>query len=136
MYNPYLYQQPQITQPQQANNGILWVQGVEGAKSYLVAPNNSVILMDSEGNKFYIKSADMAGMPTLREFTYTENTKPQNGHLDVKAEDLPTKAEIEALKGQIQALQTNLDALTGKVSSELTAREKLAKAKKVVADDE
>lgn len=135
MYNPYIYPQPQITQPQQANNGILWVQGVEGAKSYLVAPNNSVILMDSEGNKFYIKSADMAGMPTLREFTYTENTRP-NSHIEMHNEEIPTKAEIDALKGQIEALSRDLDALTGRVSSELTARDKLAKAKKAVADDE
>lgn len=41
-------------QPQQNNNGILWVSGEVGAKSYLVAPGTSVLLMDSESEKFYI----------------------------------------------------------------------------------
>ena len=37
-----------VQQPQQNNNGILWVSGEVGAKSYLVAPGTSVLLMDSE----------------------------------------------------------------------------------------
>lgn len=48
-----------VQQPQQNNNGILWVSGEVGAKSYLVAPGTSVLLMDSESEKFYIKSTDV-----------------------------------------------------------------------------
>lgn len=60
-------------QPQQNNNGILWVSGEVGAKSYLVAPGTSVLLMDSESEKFYIKSTDASGMPQpLRTFEYHE----------------------------------------------------------------
>ena len=80
------YQQtiPQIQQnaPQQQvqpqNNGIIWVQGEQAAKGYPVAPNQSVLLMDSEQSAFYIKSADNAGMPQpLRIFDYSErNTTP------------------------------------------------------------
>src|SRR5699024_12408433 len=44
------YQQPQ---QQNVNQGILWVQGEAGAKSNLVAPNTSVLLMDSENSQFY-----------------------------------------------------------------------------------
>lgn len=56
-----------------ANSGLVWVQGESGAKSYLVAPNNTVLLMDSETQKFYIKSADASGMPLpLRVFDYKE----------------------------------------------------------------
>lgn len=44
-----------VQQPQQNNNGILWVSGEVGTKSYLVAPGTSVLLMDSESEKFYIK---------------------------------------------------------------------------------
>ena len=66
----------QQTQPQ--NNGIIWVQGEQAAKGYPVAPNQSVLLMDSEQSAFYIKSADNAGMPQpLRIFDYSErNTNP------------------------------------------------------------
>lgn len=60
-----------VQQPQQNNNGILWVSGEVGAKSYLVAPGTSVLLMDSESEKFYIKSTDVSGMPQpLRTFEY------------------------------------------------------------------
>lgn len=55
------------------NNSIIWVQGESGAKSYLVAPNTSVLLMDSEQSRFYIKSTDASGMPMpLRIFEYVE----------------------------------------------------------------
>lgn len=74
------YQQP-ITQPMQTtsapqnNNGLVWVQGEAGAKSYLVAPNATVMLMDSENSVFYLKSADSSGMPMpLRIFDYTERS--------------------------------------------------------------
>lgn len=74
--------QPPTTQPaaqpmaQQGNNGLIWVQGEAGAKSYLVAPGNTVMLMDSEGERFYLKSADASGMPMpLRIFEYKERTE-------------------------------------------------------------
>ena len=65
----------QPMQVQQPNNGLIWVQGESGAKSYLVAPNATVMLMDSEGERFYLKSADASGMPLpLRIFDYKERT--------------------------------------------------------------
>lgn len=69
---------PPTTQPmaQQGNNGLIWVQGEAGAKSYIVAPGNTVMLMDSEGERFYLKSADASGMPMpLRIFEYKECTE-------------------------------------------------------------
>lgn len=50
-------QQPFSQQIQsQYNQNMIWVQGVEGAKSYWVAPGNAVLLMDSESQTFYIKA--------------------------------------------------------------------------------
>lgn len=71
--------QPQIPpQPnRQQGNAIIWVQGLAGAKSYLVAPGTTVMLMDSEESVFYIKSADQSGMPTLRAFDYKERAAEQ-----------------------------------------------------------
>lgn len=83
---PQQVQQPQVVQQQipqpQQDNGILWVQGEAGAKSWAVAPGKSVMLMDSESSTFYIKSSDASGMPMpLRIFDYTERhnniTQPQ-----------------------------------------------------------
>lgn len=71
------YQMPQAA-PQQNSSGIVWVQGEAGAKSYLVAPGQSVLLMDSEVSAFYIKSSDPSGMPLpLRIFDYTERNTVQ-----------------------------------------------------------
>lgn len=80
--NPYIYQPYQYPyqQPNQQNreNGLVWVQGEAGAKSYLVAPGATVLLMDSEGSKFYLKSADASGVPLpLRVFEYKEIGKQE-----------------------------------------------------------
>lgn len=78
-----MIQQPMMiqNQPQQSadTGGIIWVQGEAGAKAYLVAPGQSVLLMDSEKSAFYIKSTDASGMPLpLRIFDYTERNTGQN----------------------------------------------------------
>lgn len=78
-YNAYNAFPTQIsvapTTPTQNENGIMWVQGEAGAKSYLVGAGRSVLLMDSESSRFYIKSTDNSGMPMpLRIFEYKEVT--------------------------------------------------------------
>ena len=76
-YNPYQvgqYQQVQNTQQAQTG-GLQWVQGEAGAKAFPVSAGQSVLLMDSENNVFYIKSTDNSGMPLpLRTFDYKERT--------------------------------------------------------------
>lgn len=59
--------------------GLNWVQGEAGAKSWLVNPGATVLLMDSENQRFYLKSADMNGVPAMRTFEYSEigASKPQ-----------------------------------------------------------
>ena len=67
---------PNISQtaPQQGLNGnIVWVQGENAARSTQVNPGNSVLMMDSEQQVFYIKTVDASGIPQpLRIFPYTE----------------------------------------------------------------
>lgn len=67
---------PMMTMPPQPApadpGGIIWVQGEAGAKAYHVAPGNTVQLWDSEDQVIYLKSADMAGMPSMRVLDYTE----------------------------------------------------------------
>ena len=96
-------QQPQQTAPAAP----LWVQGEAGAKAYPVAPGSSVILMDSENNVFYIKSADQSGMPMMRTFDYVERTaahnQPVQAAMPMQAEFV-TRSEFEALRQQIAAL--------------------------------
>ena len=116
------YQAPQIQQqaqqaqaapqPQSNAGGLNWVQGEGGAKSYPVAPNTTVMLMDSENDRFYLKTADMSGMPMpLRVFEYKEVKSAENEPKILKRDNSPayvTKDEFEAFKGQIEAF---IDAL-------------------------
>lgn len=74
MYQQPMQMQPQ-PQPQTQGNNINWVQGEAAARSFAVAPGQSVLLLDSDASVFYIKSSDASGMPLpLRIFDYTERT--------------------------------------------------------------
>lgn len=107
-YQPYQMQQP-VPQQNQSNNGLIWVTGEIGAKSYLVAPNQSVLLMDSEGDRFYLKSTDGAGMPTLRTFEYKEvlqnATQCSQTSLNNAEIEFVTKQEYKAICDKYEELK-------------------------------
>lgn len=111
-YNPYMQQYQQMLQPQvqqQQSSGLTWVQGIEGAKSHFVSPGQSVLLMDSESNSFFIKSADTSGMPLpLRIFDYTERTTQQAPQQPTAAvtdtSSYITREEFESRIAQITAV--------------------------------
>lgn len=116
-YNPYQpvpdqlsqlrapYQQMyQPAQMQPNNNGLLWVQGEAGAKSYLVAPNTTVLLMDSEAQRFYLKSTDAAGMPTMKTFEYREVTAAPKAET-VYTEPPVSRSEFLQLKEVVARLE-------------------------------
>lgn len=107
------------SQPQQINQGLLWVQGEAGAKSYLVAPNSTVLLMDSEASRFYLKSTDGAGMPSLRIFEYNEvlnaPSSALQGQYDNEKEldnKYVTREEYDGLKRQYEAIMERLDSIS------------------------
>lgn len=106
------YQQPMMGQAAQQTQGtpsIIWVQGEEGAKAYMVAAGNSVLLMDSENSAFYIKSTDASGMPLpLRVFDYKERTTdaktpPQTAQQ--AGGEFVTRAEFNALAARCAELE-------------------------------
>ncbi len=102
---PY-YQAPQM-QPQ--NNGIIWVSGEAGAKAYLVAPNSTVQLWDSENQTIYLKSADASGMPSMKIIDYTirGSEMPQNG-VSASADNFLHKEDLEPIKAEILKLQKEI----------------------------
>ena len=113
MRNNQYMQMPQMqpmqqAQNQQSSNGIIWVQGEEGAKAYMVAPGNSVLLMDSENSAFYIKSSDNSGVPMpLRIFDYVErNAKQQMQNIKPNVEYV-TRQEFDALSARINDIMAN-----------------------------
>lgn len=101
-------QQPQISganAPQSPqDSGMIWVQGEAGAKAYMVAPQNSVVLWDSETNAIYIKSADANGVPYMRVFDYTErNAMPKNGS-QANTSQFVTRDEFNALAARFEQM--------------------------------
>lgn len=117
-YNPVQVPQQNVAPVQnQSNNGLIWVQGIEAAKSYMVAPNNTVLLMDAETQRFYLKSSDASGMPLpLRIFEYTETTqnaqKPGSDAPSVDLSGYATKAEFDAFRDEIQNVLKNVPKQT------------------------
>ena len=107
-YNNYFPMGYQQYYPQQ-NNSIIWVQGEAGAKSYLVAPNSTVTLWDTESETIYIKSADASGMPNMKVLDYkirgnaveTVNIPMQNG--------FATKDDLNALRDELTALKARIE---------------------------
>lgn len=113
-YQPQFYpvntqmQNAQVSQAMSGspNNGIIWIQGEAGAKSYLVAPNTTVQLWDSESPTIYLKSADASGMPSIKTLDYTIREKAQatESHENASKVEFVTRDEFEALKSKIEAL--------------------------------
>lgn len=109
-----------VQQPVQQNSSIIWVSGEAGAKAYLVAPNNTVQLWDSEAQTIYLKSADASGMPSIKVLDYTirETAKTGQNPVPIATDDnsptYATKDEIKAVSDQITALRDRVDNLTRK----------------------
>lgn len=111
IYGQQVYPQMQAQQPQQPQNGIQWVQGEAGAKSYLVAAGNTVMLMDSETQRFYIKSTDANGMPhPLDVYEYRRVSETQT------PANVPTitREEYDALGAKINELSEKVNRLEAK----------------------
>lgn len=113
-YNGY-YGSPQVNMPtpapvptsQAQNNPMTWVQGETGAKSYLLAPNTTIPLWDSEAQTIYLKSADASGMPSMKILDYTirESAQPQLKNNVVEQpqmrEDYVTHKELKDFEDKI-----------------------------------
>ena len=128
--NPYMrqpnsYYQNSVNQQDYfaQTNGINWVLGEAGAKAFLVAPGKSVFLIDREEKKFYIKSADAEGIPTLRKFRFEEifesdgNSNPpvqyivEDPNKPKPTDNYVTRAEFD---DQVQAILDRIDSMAAK----------------------
>lgn len=95
---------------------IKWVQGEEGAKAYLVAAGNTVLLMDSENPTFYLKSTDASGMPMpLKIFDYTERThQPKQAPAAAPMTEYVTREEFATFAEKLDKLTRDLGVEEGK----------------------
>lgn len=116
-YNNYAQQQPSYQQPQQTQYiPLTYVNGIEGAKAFIVGANQTVYLRDSDSDMIFIKTADMQGRYTLK----TYNLVPAEGNKNTNNIEF---ASLEALN----ALKNDFETKMNKLSLEL---EKLIGGKK------
>lgn len=96
-YNPY--NQYSYT-PQTQYIPLTFVSGIEGAKAFIVTPNQTVYLRDSESDTLFIKSADMQGRYSLKVYSLVpiEQTQKQQEYVSVDMFN-QFKKEIEAKLG-------------------------------------
>ena len=118
-YPPTIQQVPQqvpqqIPQPptQQTQNNLIWVSGEAGAKAYLLAPNTTMPLWDSESQTIFLKSTDGSGMPTIKYLDYTvrDAVQPTNNVV----EGFATKDDLADLAAQLADLKRRMDAMSNR----------------------
>lgn len=108
----------QMQQPQ-ANN-YFYVNGIIGAKSFQMQPNQTVMLMDSDSPMCYMKQTNSMGQATLRYFKLVEVTED-----DLKTAQTPgVQPNVEyALKSDLEALNKKLNEISSKFEKPLNSSE-------------
>lgn len=107
----YPMQQPQFNYNNNNPSNLTWVQGEAGAKSYLVAPNSTATLWDSEAQTIYLKSADASGMPSMKILDYTIRDNGANMANRPLVEKDPSNSIEYVLKSDFDALRVELEGL-------------------------
>jgi hypothetical protein len=97
-------------------SSLIWVQGINAAKSYPVAPNTSVPLFDSEANVVYIKSADASGMPSIKILDYNVRDNESRRAESVPQGDFVTHNELADIQKEIDALKAKFERTADKRS--------------------
>jgi hypothetical protein len=101
--NPYGQQMNTLPTQQSQVNGLVKVNGMDGAKAYQMPPNSAMPLFHESEDVFYLKVTDGAGFPTIKAFSFSpleENLQPQ-----VDTSGFATKSDIEDLQKQIEAIK-------------------------------
>lgn len=103
------------------NTNLIWVQGIEGAKAFMLASGDKVILLDSEiENRAYIKIADELGATKLRRFDLTE----------IFDQDCPNQLNEYVRKDELQSLIMSMLPQVQNQESEVIQNESAISANK------
>ena len=101
--------QPLPQYPTQTN--IEYVNGIEGVKALVLPPNYSKLVLDSDAPKFYIKTTDSWGKPTIQVFDYVNPEMKKNETVETKKQDYVTLDAFDKMKEQFMALQKEFDKI-------------------------
>lgn len=107
-YRPNINNQPTTQQ-------MSFVNGIEGAKGFIVPPNASVFLMDSDAEQFFVKTADRNGMCNIKAYAFKEIQLDKQS--TINTDNFVTK---EGFNKFVQGLQTLIGANTTNATTEVT----------------
>ena len=102
-FNPNQYGQSQAQQQAQTNT-YAFVNGIEGAKSYPMGPNQTVMLMDSDNPIAYMKTSNAIGQATLKYFKLVETSEAEIRGGAKPAIEYVSKADFDELARRVEAL--------------------------------
>ena len=102
MYQPQMQQPPQGAQ--QASNGFVWVDNIQEALNYIVAPNCAVQLWDRNSPCVYLKTADAAGKPNMQIFDLVERKQQTQTAAQSAEADFVKRSEFDELRKAVDAL--------------------------------
>ena len=94
-------------QQRQIQTQVAYVNGIEGAKAYILQPNSNAILLDSDSDYMYCKVADSSGIMSLDTFKLTK-VEPQTMNNTQINTNYVTKEEFNTLQNQLKNLQISL----------------------------
>ena len=120
-YSPY-------ARSQSPSNNIIWVQGIEGAKAQQIQPGSTLLLLDSEQDRFYIKACDQYGICLpLRAYNFTEVVEtadaPSVTEAAAATPDLSkyvTKEELTQILKELKQSEQSVSATTKYVTTAAT----------------
>ncbi|MBO7731533.1 MAG: hypothetical protein J6S67_03250 [Methanobrevibacter sp.] len=103
------------TPVQQPKRGVITVAGLNEARSFNLNPGESIVLIDSNDDFFYIKECDDIGKSTTRSFKYEEiEIEEKTGSV--------SKKEFDKLSNDVKELKTMIKEIAnGKHNSEKSA---------------
>lgn len=96
---------------------MIWVQGEAGAKAYVLPPNTTLPLWDSEAQVIYIKSVDSSGKPTMTILDYVDRNAPNQSD---ESSDVvyATKEQFDKLSQQFSLINDKLNSLNDYATKE------------------
>lgn len=133
--NPYFnpYQQYPYTQPTQQQTPmtnylqLTFINGIEGAKAFIVAPNQTIYLKDSDSNILYEKKADAQGRYTLTAFELKQIEMNTPTPAPTQQTAYATTNDLNALKStfmeQMNIITSKLEKLNVTQNKEATSNE-------------
>jgi hypothetical protein len=111
--NMYVPQQP----PMQMQSNIEYVNGIEGAKAFMLPPNAQKLLLDSDNPFFYIKTTDPQGKPVVKRFKYIDiDAEQQAQQKDTQPTAQPnplyvTLEQYQNLMDMVDVMRQEIDSL-------------------------